>query len=65
MGWIYIAKTRLLQFKFKSSSMLEIITSNSDKQPSYIRELGWMPYEQCLHIIKFKESDWYGTDWIR
>ena len=41
------------------------LNHTKDDQPSNIRKLGWLPYEQCLHIITLRESDWYGTDWVR
>lgn len=41
------------------------LNPTKDDQPSNIRKLGWLPYEQCLHIITLRVSDWYGTDWVR
>ena len=34
-------------------------------QPSNIRKLGWELYEQCLILITLRDSDLYGTDWVR
>ena len=41
------------------------LNHSKDDQPSNIRKLGWLPYKQCLHIITLRESDCYGTDWVR
>ena len=29
------------------------------------RKLAWVPYEKCQNLISLKDSDWYGTNWVR
>ena len=43
----------------------EQLNHTKHDQPRNIRKLGWVPYEQCLHIITLRDCDWYGTDWVR
>ena len=47
----------------KSQTQLSDWTELKDNQPSNIGKLGWVPYEQCLHIITLRHSDRHGTDW--
>ena len=35
-----------------------------DDKSCDIRKLGWVPYEQYLYIT-LRDSDWYGTNWVR
>ena len=49
----------------KAPLFWEQLNHTKDNQLSNVRKLGWVPYEQCLHIITLKHSDCYGTDWVR
>ena len=41
------------------------LNHTKDNQPNNFRKFGWVPYEQCLHIITLRDIDWYGTDCVR
>ena len=41
------------------------IDHTKDNQPNSFRKLGWVSYKNCQGTTSLKDSDWYGTDWIR
>ena len=43
----------------------EQLNHTKDNPPNNSRKLGWVSYENCQCTISLKDSDCYGTDWVR
>ena len=48
----------------KSPVRWEQLNHPKDDHPSNTRKIGGVPYEPCLHVMIFRDSDWYRTDWV-
>lgn len=62
-GFVWLKYQALVVSSLKASLRWE--QSNHTNWPNNTRKLEWAPCEKCQYIISLKDSDWYGTGWIR